>query len=224
MFRSLLSVGRRFISTVKPSVEEAIVDKLAYGKLTKGIYKILKKKYDEYTEIEENVIKLAEKPTELEKYINSKRNIMNELEFDHRNFKRFIKPILEIEENKELLAEVEGDEEMIKLIKKENEHLLSDHEEFRNSLLSDLLPIQKYDKSNCTLEIKQAVGGKESALFAEWLMEGYSNFALQMGWRWETEKLLKDSQKHGIKNSKFTVNGHNAYKYFKHESGVHKYI
>lgn len=193
-----------------------------YGKLTREVFKLLKAKADEYRQMEDNILQLSDKPGELEKYLSATRDKMTELESDSCSFQRFADTISRIEENKELLNECEGDAEMAKLIREENEKLIASCESQRDILLTDLLPTQKYDKSSCTVEMKQAVGGKESALFAEWLMNGYSSFAVHMGWSWSIEKLVNDSQGHGIKNSKFVVAGHNAYKYLKHENGVHK--
>eukprot|EP00826_Nyctotherus_ovalis_P052931 TRINITY_DN679_c0_g1_i2.p2 TRINITY_DN679_c0_g1~~TRINITY_DN679_c0_g1_i2.p2 ORF type:complete len:224 (-),score=69.78 TRINITY_DN679_c0_g1_i2:667-1338(-) len=222
MLRSLLRTHGRFMSTIRTSVEEVVMDKISYGKLTREVYKLLKTKADEYHQIEDNIIKLSGKPAELEEYLNATRGRMAELESDSYSFQQFAGTILRIEENKELLNECKDDAEMTKLIQEENEGLLSSCENQRDILLADLLPTQKYDKSNCTVEMKQAVGGKESALFAEWLMNGYSTLAVRMGWSWNVKKLVNDSQGHGVKNSKFVVSGYNAYKYFKHENGVHK--
>ena len=210
-------------SIVKPSVEYSITEKMTYGKLAKGIYNILKKKAMEYKTIEENIVKYSNEPLKLQEYIMKVQRRIGELENDNNNFKKYIDVINQIEENNEMIKEAKDDQEIISMIKEENKRLLYLHESLTQKYIDKILPLEQYDKSNCRIEIKQAVGGRESALFAEWLMKGYANFISRMNWSFETDKIVHDSGGKGIKNSSFLVNGYDAYKYFKHESGVHKY-
>ena len=200
------------------------MNRLEFGKLAKGMYRLLKKKADEYKVIEDTILQHSSDPEKLQQYMHSIRLKMLDLECDNSRYKTFMALLSQIEENKRLLVEAEGDREMIKMLEDDNKKLLHEYQALEKELASDLLPTQKYDKKNCSVELRQAVGGKESALFAEWLMEVYTNFAGRMGWNWETEKLVADSSGRGIKNSTFRVTGFNAYKYFKYESGVHKYV
>ena len=73
------------------------------------------------------------------------------------------------------------------------------------------------------LEIKQAIGGSESSLFAENLYGMYLNLARREGWRWTQLEYQEDMAiSRGLKSGKFRVKGEEAYNVLKHERGVHK--
>lgn len=215
--------GVRTFSSDPGPLDEVVVKRMEYGKLTMGIYNYLKKQADDYAVVEDTIMKNSENPDELTRYLNRNRQHIQDTEAGQANYKRFVANIEKIEENKRMQRDPDCDKEMHDMLDDENENLLSRQKELETEFVADLLPSQKFDRKDCTVELRQAVGGKESALFAQWLSEMYSKFAERMGWTWENEKLVTDSLGKGVKNSSFHVHGTDAYRYFKYESGVHKY-
>jgi len=227
MIRSFLKLKPFFnirLFSANPRIDDAVINKGEYGKLAKGIYKLLKPNADEYHKIETTIIELSNEPEKLQDYMEKTRRRMIELESQMGNYRKFTELVQRIEDNKDLLKQAENDEEMTNLINEENEKFMEDFKRLEKELSFEVLPIHKYDIANCTVELRQAVGGKESALFAEWLSEVYENFCNRMRFNWQNIKLVNDAGGKGIKNSTFKVEGFNAYKWFKYESGVHKYF
>lgn len=90
-------------------------------------------------------------------------------------------------------------------------------------IIDDIVPVSELDEKDCTLEIKQAAGGSEGALFAEDIKGMYEKFCKMQGWRWIQQSYYEDATLHkGCKYGKFEVKGTGAYGVFKHEAGVHK--
>lgn len=84
-----------------------------------------------------------------------------------------------------------------------------------------LLPKDENDDSNVIIEIRQAAGGEESALFCTELYRMYCMYAESK--RWKTEVMdINETELGGIKEITFMVKGKGAYSKFKFESGVHR--
>ncbi len=71
------------------------------------------------------------------------------------------------------------------------------------------------------VEIRQAAGGKEAALFAAELLRMYTRYAENKGWKLEVLD-LSPTDLGGIKGVIFGVKGQGAYAHMKFESGVHR--
>jgi len=84
-----------------------------------------------------------------------------------------------------------------------------------------LLPKDANDDSNVIIEIRQAAGGEESALFCSVLHRMYVMYAEKMRWKVEVMD-LNETELGGIKEITFMVKGKGAYSKFKYESGVHR--
>ncbi len=84
-----------------------------------------------------------------------------------------------------------------------------------------LLPKDANDDSNVIIEIRQAAGGEESALFCNELHRMYTMYAEKKGWTTEIID-LNATELGGIKEITFMVKGRGAYSRFKYESGVHR--
>jgi len=52
----------------------------------------------------------------------------------------------------------------------------------QEEIIDVLIPKNPADEANCTLEIKHAMGGSESSLFAEDIMKMYQNYISMKGW------------------------------------------
>ncbi len=84
-----------------------------------------------------------------------------------------------------------------------------------------LLPKDANDDSNVIVEIRQAAGGEESALFCNELYRMYCMYAEKQRWKVEVMD-LNETELGGIKEITFMVKGKGAYSRFKYESGVHR--
>ncbi|MBI3443008.1 MAG: PCRF domain-containing protein [Candidatus Sungbacteria bacterium] len=74
---------------------------------------------------------------------------------------------------------------------------------------------------NVIVEIRAGTGGVEAALFAHDLFMIYTRFAQKQGWRVNVLDESK-SELNGYKEIVFEVDGENAYRMLKWESGVHR--
>ena len=84
-----------------------------------------------------------------------------------------------------------------------------------------IVPPDENDSRNTIVEIRAGVGGDEAALFAAELARMYTRYAERIGWKIETLD-LSPSDKGGVKEIVFQVNGTDVYKKIRYESGVHR--
>ena len=84
-----------------------------------------------------------------------------------------------------------------------------------------LLPKDKNDERNCTLEIRAGAGGEEAALFAYELYRMYMAYCEKHRLKWEVVD-LNETELGGMKEAIVAVEGKGAYKRLKYESGVHR--
>ncbi|MBQ8444128.1 MAG: peptide chain release factor 1 [Clostridia bacterium] len=84
-----------------------------------------------------------------------------------------------------------------------------------------LLPKDVNDDSNVIIEIRQAAGGEESALFCNELYRMYAMYAEKNRWKVEVMD-VSNTEIGGIKEITFMVKGKGAYSKLKYESGVHR--
>jgi peptide chain release factor 1 len=88
-------------------------------------------------------------------------------------------------------------------------------------LIYYLVPKDPQWEGNCIVEIRAAAGGEESAIFAADLFRMYTKYT-------ENKKLKvevlssRTSDLSGLKEIIFSVEGDNAFRYFRFESGVHR--
>jgi peptide chain release factor 1 len=113
------------------------------------------------------------------------------------------------------------DKEMRTLAEEELAHAQVKNERLEQELQSLLLPKDPDDESNTFLEIRAGTGGDEAALFAGDLMQMYSRYAEQRGWKMEIINENK-GEKGGYKEIIMRVSGNNVYSQFKFESGGHR--
>lgn len=115
----------------------------------------------------------------------------------------------------------EKDHEMKQMFFEELERLKKEIEDELEDLKELLLPKDENDDNNVIIEIRQAAGGEESALFCYVLYRMYSMYAENK--RWKVEVLdLNETELGGIKEITFMVKGKGAYSKLKYESGVHR--
>ena len=125
--------------------------------------------------------------------------------------------LLETEE----MIKKETEPEMLQMARAETAELQNKKEKLTQELEEMLNTPSPYDKKNVIMEIRAGVGGDESALFSAELFRLYSKYAESKNWKTH----LISSNRIGIGGFKeviFSIEGNDAYKYLKYESGVHR--
>lgn len=158
----------------------------------------------------------------------SNRNKMSELGREHRRLKNILvkaKEMFSLESEldgaREMLGEVEGDEEMTEMTQAEIEELEPKVKKATNDLHVALLPPSASDDKAAIVEVRAGTGGEEAGLFAGDLHRMYMRYAERMGWK--TEELSSTpSEMGGFKEVVFAIRGEAAYGILKYESGVHR--
>ncbi len=115
----------------------------------------------------------------------------------------------------------EKDGELAAMAKDELARLAAEEERLKIDLEAALVPPEPMDSKNSYVEIRAGTGGDEAALFAAELFRMYSRYAERRGWK----TVLSSSSRSdlgGLKEAVFLVEGQNAYRDLKYESGVHR--
>ncbi|MDR0462034.1 MAG: peptide chain release factor 2 [Christensenellaceae bacterium] len=114
------------------------------------------------------------------------------------------------------LSKLDGmDEEL----KKEATRLDAEFEKF---YLATLL-CEKYDESDCTINITAGAGGTEACDWADIVFRMLTRFVEQCDFSYEVNDIL-DGDGAGIKSASFAVKGMNSYGILKGEGGVHRLV
>ena len=124
-----------------------------------------------------------------------------------------------VSEARELAAA--GDAELAALAAEELKTLETRGEGLEQEMQRLLVPRDPNDDRNVVLEIRAGTGGDEAALFASDLFRMYSRYAERRKWQMEVLSVSQTGVG-GIKEVIATVVGKGAYRYMKHESGVHR--
>jgi len=127
----------------------------------------------------------------------------------------------QIEQAQQVLRD-EQDAELVALARSELEALEAQREQLDQELALALLPADPNEGRNVFVEIRPGAGGDEAALFAADLFRAYSRFAEQQGWPVEIFHRSLAGGAGGFKEIIFSVASTDAYRLFKHESGVHR--
>lgn len=133
---------------------------------------------------------------ELETYLNTKQNLVDNLE----------------------LIDILSDEELESL-KEEFPKLEKKLEELELSCLLS----EEHDKLNCYLEIHPGAGGTESCDWASMLARMYQRFFETMNYKYEIIESQKGEEA-GLKSITIYIKGLYAYGYLKKEKGVHRLV
>jgi peptide chain release factor 1 len=127
----------------------------------------------------------------------------------------------ELADNRELVAAELADSEMGQLAREEIARLEPELRKLELAIQEGVLPPEPTDSRNTIVEIRAGAGGAESALFAADLYRMYSRYADTHGWKIEPMD-SSPSDLGGFRDITFQVNGTNAFKRLKFESGVHR--
>lgn len=115
----------------------------------------------------------------------------------------------------------ESDAEMKQMAKEELEKLTLEEDRLRIELEAALVPPGPMDSKNSYVEIRAGAGGDEASLFAAELFRMYARFAERRGWKTKLSSSNR-TELGGFKEVIFLIEGTNAYRDFKYESGVHR--
>lgn len=127
----------------------------------------------------------------------------------------------QILELKHLLSDSSHGKEFLELARQELEDL-EKRSVFMEQELKEMLKAPDPDiNRNCMVEVRAGTGGQEASLFAADLYRMYTKYAVAKNWKIELMS-LNETDLGGLKEVVFSVEGRDAYKRLKYESGVHR--
>jgi peptide chain release factor 1 len=121
----------------------------------------------------------------------------------------------------EAMAKNAGDPEMAEMAEEELGVLRPACAKAEQVVRFSIVPPDENDSRNTIVEIRAGVGGDEAGLFAAELARMYTRYAERVGWKTETLD-LSPSEKGGVKEIVFQINGTDVFKKMRYESGVHR--
>jgi peptide chain release factor 1 len=121
----------------------------------------------------------------------------------------------------EAMAKNISEPEMAEMAADELVTLRPAYEKAEQAIRFGIVPPDENDSRNTIVEIRAGVGGDEAALFAAELARMYTRYAERIGWKTETLD-LSPSDKGGVKEVIFQINGTDVFKKLRYESGVHR--
>ncbi len=156
--------------------------------------------------------------SDMEKYtrLAKEQADLEEIVSCYRSYKR-----TEEEMNAALEEAAKESGEMKELLLREHYTLKEKLAELETQLKVLLLPKDKNDERNCTLEIRAGAGGEEAALFAYELYRMYMGYCEKHRFQWDVVD-LNETELGGVKEAIVNITGKGAYKRLKYESGVHR--
>ena len=135
-------------------------------------------------------------------------------------YKEYRKNLKSEEEILDLLSHEKNDE-LIELAKEELSECKNNIQSLEEKLKFLLIPKDENDDKNIVVEIRQAAGGDEAALFAAEVYKMYYSYAVSNGFKVD----IIDVNENGLGGRRvvvFMIMGQGAYSKFKFESGVHR--
>src|ERR1035437_953260 len=133
----------------------------------------------------------------------------------------YLKTVADLNENRALLKTEAAESELAQMAKEEIARLEADEKKLAQQIQFGLVPPDPTDSRNTIVEIRAGAGGNESALFSADLYRMYCRYAEVLGWKIEAID-SNPSNLGGFREIIFQINGANAFKRLKYESGVHR--
>lgn len=127
----------------------------------------------------------------------------------------------DLNDAKEMLS----DPEMREMAEMEIEELKENIPALEEGLRQLLIPPDPYEGRDIILEIRAGTGGDEAAIFAGDLFRMYTKFCESLGWKLEilsASYIGVGGTSTAYKEVVCQISGGEAYKYLRHESGVHR--
>lgn len=127
----------------------------------------------------------------------------------------------ELEGAEEMLASLPRDDELFLMAQEERDGLRASISELLERIRIELIPKDPNDSRNVVLEVRAGTGGDEATLFAAELFRMYSRYAEQRGWKVNILD-LSESEAGGMKEVEAIIEGKGAFSRLKYEGGVHR--
>lgn len=143
---------------------------------------------------------------------------LHELVEDHG---RYVKLLANIVEAEAMRRDASADAELRELAVSELPAMEQELAGLHDEILSAMIPPDPTDSRNTVMEIRAGTGGDEASLFAAELYRLYSRYAEERGWKVQPMS-SSPSDRGGLKEVIFLINGTDVYKQLKYESGVHR--
>lgn len=178
----------------------------------------LEKAIEQYNSLNEKLASpsIASNPEEFKKYSIQ----LSEIEALKQLAETYLKAENDLKEAKEVLSEAE-DSDMKEMAEAEIAELQKQISSLEEDITVELIPKDPNDKKDIIIEIRAGAGGDEAGLFAADLFRMYQRYAENNAYKTELLSVSR-SGIGGYKEVVFSVKGENAYRQFKHESGVHR--
>lgn len=164
----------------------------------------------EYTELQESPNEDQFKDKKLIARINLLGQITHELD-SYRNSITQYDELLSMCDDPELKKDAEDE---IPVVEAEAEQAI-------RKLETLLLPTHPYGDIGCIMEMRPGIGGEEASLFTDDLMNMYTGYCDEMGWKYQVTTLTRND-KGGITEVILAVDGEGSYNMLQHEGGVHR--
>ncbi len=127
----------------------------------------------------------------------------------------------EVEGADEMVNSLPKDDELYELAFEERDGLRERITELNEKIRIELIPKDPNDSRNVVLEVRAGTGGDEATLFAAELFRMYSRYAEQR--RWKVNILnISESEAGGLKDVEAIIEGKGAFSRLKYEGGVHR--
>ena len=191
-----------------------------FSQLTLSIVNHLKPHKDSFTSLNEEIISLSTKSGQAERL--SELQIKSSLLHSYVSLSKELETLMQSLTDLDLLRK---DKEMSEVVEEEISEKEEELKEVEDRAIDQILDRDVDDSSDIILEIKPGVGGSESSLFSEDVLNMYIAYAESMRWRCKIMHIAHDSQiNKGVKEVMVKIEGTSVYSVMKYESGVHKVI
>ena len=175
----------------------------------------IENRYHELTSLL-NQLGIASNPKKF-RDISKERLYLEEIVKMFSEYKGVVKRILE---SKDLIIN-SRDPELKQLAKEELDELEPKKAKLEEEIKILLVPPDPLDDHSAIVEIRAGTGGNEAGIFASDLFRMYSKYIETQRWKMEVID-MSPSEKGGVKEVIFSVEGNGAYGKLKYESGIHR--
>ncbi|XP_062236510.1 peptide chain release factor 1, mitochondrial [Platichthys flesus] len=140
---------------------------------------------------------------------------------------RIEQALRDLEEVRSLLQGSAGakdeDEQVMQMLKEEEEHISSKILALREDLIKALVPADPLDSSNVLLEVVsgRTTGGDICQQFTKEMFDMYQGFAFYKNWDFEVYNYTS-ADFGGLHHAAVRIAGDNVYRHLKHEGGTHR--
>ncbi len=208
------------VSSLKAIVVTPVPILLLLTQIGYNMFKELKKKKEEYLELEKD-LSSSEVLADMEKYKERSKKYSN-LKPLIEGYDKYMEFQSEKESLENMIKEEKQDSEYAVMAKSELETIVASLEKKRLELEEMIIDENTQDlKKNVIIEIRAGTGGVEASLFGAALYKMYSKYVASKGWKISV-MTMSEVELGGIKEIVFAVEGTNVYKYMRFEKGTHR--